>query len=85
MVSPGWANNVAFPIQKPQQPGFDPLIGQAADPTSRTLSGTNKDDPNKLLKLPAQWIINKGGEYFFTPSIPALKNNFALAEGKTEV
>ena len=31
------------------------------------------------LKLDAEWVQSRGGEYFFTPSIPALKKTFALA------
>jgi Dyp-type peroxidase family len=75
-----WANNTAFPPDKPVKlPGFDAIIGQASNPASRTLTGTNPSSQNSELALPAQWVVPKGGEYFFSPSIPALKATFALA------
>jgi Dyp-type peroxidase family len=75
-----WANNDAFPPGKPVKlPGFDPIIGQASNPSSRTLSGTDPSSQSTELALPAQWVVPKGGEYFFSPSIPALKATFALA------
>ncbi|KAL9100162.1 MAG: hypothetical protein Q9163_004427 [Psora crenata] len=76
-IQESWANEINFPIQKPVTPGFDPIIGQAADPTSRTMSGTNPSSQSSTLALPTQWIVTKGGEYFFSPSIPALKDTFA--------
>jgi hypothetical protein len=78
-----WANNPGFPIGKPadQKPGLDALIGQNGgdgDPL-RALSGTDPADPTKSLDLgSAQWVLSKGGEYFFAPSISTLKNVFGL-------
>lgn len=85
----GWANNPTFPIQKPTTPGIDPIIGQVpnastfgpgtpADPV-RTLSGVDPNHQNDQTKLPNLWVLPKGGEYFFSPSIPALKHTFAVA------
>ena len=42
--------------------------------------GTNPTSQSVELSLPTQWVVPKGGEYFFSPSIAALKNTFALAE-----
>ena len=60
-------------------PGFDPIIGQAPNGGVRAMSGVNPKDPNVDLSLPTEWVLSKGGEYFFTPSIPTLKNTFAVA------
>ena len=77
-----WANNTGFPFGKPadQVPGFDPIIGQASgDPGARVMGGTNPQNATQNLPLPAEWVVSKGGEYFFAPSISALKSTFASA------
>ena len=48
------------------------------------MSGTNPNSQATELPLP-EWVIPKGGEYFFSPSIPALKETFALAKPKSEL
>ncbi|KAL9609257.1 MAG: hypothetical protein Q9167_005958 [Letrouitia subvulpina] len=80
-IQRSWANNAGFPIQKPVTPGLDPLIGQTIDSAARTMSGTNPQSQNIDLSLPV-WVVPKGGEYFFTPSIRALKQRFALHHGQ---
>ncbi|MCJ1244609.1 hypothetical protein MMC30_001807 [Trapelia coarctata] len=84
-IQQSWANNEKFPpkagatvVPPVPKPGFDPIIGQAANPSSRTLVGTNPQSQSKELTLNTQWVVPKGGEYFFTPSIKALKETFAL-------
>lgn len=75
-----WVNNAAFPF--PQglpdgvSPGVDPLIGIGPDGT-RTMVGHDPKALNSALPLTAEWVISRGGEYFFSPSIPALKTTFA--------
>ena len=49
------------------------------------MSGTDAKSPSTGLRLPREWVVPKGGEYFFTPSVPALKETFALAESKSEL
>ncbi|ETS85594.1 hypothetical protein PFICI_03619 [Pestalotiopsis fici W106-1] len=72
-----WANNPDFPFPPNGKPGFDPLIGVAPAGTVREMEGAFKNDLTKPLTLTADWVISRGGEYFFSPSIPALKKTFA--------
>ena len=73
----GWADNTGFPIQKPIAPGFDPIIGQNGN-NARSMSGADPKNQSAQLALPTEWVVPKGGEYFFSPSLPALKSTFAL-------
>lgn len=77
-----WANNPGFIFGKNVPPGLDPIIGQTTDGGVRVLSGANPDPKkqNDNLSLTAEWVIPKGGEYFFAPSISALKTIFAQAK-----
>ncbi|KAI0077314.1 peroxidase TAP [Panus rudis PR-1116 ss-1] len=78
-IQKNWANNTGFPFGKPiAQPGFDPIIGQVTSGT-RSITGTDPNAQTTPLPLPAEWVVSKGGEYFFSPSIPALRTTFALA------
>lgn len=72
-----WVNNTDFIFGKNPKPGFDPIIGQAPGAGVRDVTGTNSKDAKASLKLPTDWVISKGGEYFFSPSLPALKTKFA--------
>ncbi|KAG8732477.1 hypothetical protein FRC10_000893 [Ceratobasidium sp. 414] len=76
---PAWANTRNFPPLKAPAgapaliPGFDPIIGQA-NGASRTTLGTTG---GPQLTLPRDFVVSRGGEYFFSPSIRALKTVFA--------
>jgi hypothetical protein len=62
-------------------PGQDPIIGQTND-ANPVMTGTDPKNTVTQLSLPdeaKQWVVSKGGEYFFSPSIPALRDTFALA------
>lgn len=66
------------------EPGFDPIVGQmTADLPPRVLSGADPNNQAPFLTLNEQWVVSRGGGYFFSPSIPALRETFALnkAEG----
>ncbi|KAJ2971030.1 hypothetical protein NUW58_g9531 [Xylaria curta] len=76
-----WANNKNFPPTNASdpnvpEPGIDPIIGVG---TPREMVGASPDPlkANEKLDFMAKWVIPRGGEYFFSPSIPALKNTFA--------
>jgi len=79
-----WANNTGFPFDKNDSPrsGFDPIIGanhfDKPEP-SRDMNGFDANDDTKRLALSNEWVIPKGGEYFFSPSISALQETFAQA------
>ncbi|QRV75637.1 Dyp-type peroxidase family [Ceratobasidium sp. AG-Ba] len=76
-IQRSWANNVDFPPNKGfpagKGPGFDPIIGQDNGQPRGTLG--NNEGPQ--LKMPRDFVVSRGGEYFFSPSIHALKTTFA--------
>jgi hypothetical protein len=59
-----------------EKPGFDAIIGHGRD---RKLLGVDPTATTNELALPTEWVISKGGEYFFSPSLSALQNTFAQA------
>ncbi|TFK38587.1 hypothetical protein BDQ12DRAFT_631188 [Crucibulum laeve] len=78
LLQQGWANNAAFPFTEktPQVPGLDAIIGQGP---GRQLSGIDPNNPATELVLTQDWVIPRGGEYFFSPSIKSLKDTIALS------
>ncbi|KAJ8474877.1 dyp-type peroxidase [Pleurotus djamor] len=90
-IQESWANSPNFPVNAvtsqgpiPQLngvvPGFDAIIGQNGGGGIRQINGTNPSDPTTNITLPdATFVVPKGGEYFFVPSIAALKSKFASA------
>ncbi|PVH81248.1 peroxidase TAP [Cadophora sp. DSE1049] len=82
-----WANNASFPDNNDTDPeipfpGFDPIIGAAhfnKPEPSRQMVGFDAESQGKSLDLSDEWVIAKGGEYFFSPSISALQETFAQA------
>lgn len=73
-----WANNAKFPSPSPELPGLDAIIGQTTGGGTRTITGVISEDTNQPFDLTAEWVISKGGEYFFSPSLPALSSTFAM-------
>jgi Dyp-type peroxidase family len=66
-VQSQWANQDGFPQA---EDGRDPIISQdLADPKF-----TLPRDPEALHLTLSRWVITTGGEYFFSPSIAALKS-----------
>ncbi|KAL9614441.1 MAG: hypothetical protein Q9167_001044 [Letrouitia subvulpina] len=72
-VQRAWSNNEKFPTSKT---GYDALIGQAKDDgmLNITLHSDDEGDLDPGLGQFQKSVTMKGGEYFFVPSISALKN-----------
>ena len=82
-----WSSNPNFPLQAAQDtvtdaaPGEDPIIGNklpqnSPDPANpirtRDVTGTDIQDFGKPLELKDDFVVAKGGEYFFVPPISTL-------------
>ncbi|KAF2707322.1 DyP-type peroxidase [Pleomassaria siparia CBS 279.74] len=74
-----WANSQGFPFPIGDVPGFDPIIGQQTGGGVRQMTGAFASNTSQPINLVAQWVNAKGGEYFFSPSIPTLRDVFAKA------
>lgn len=66
----------SFPFGKTQTVGHDPIIGQAGNNAPRTTFGINPFNTTRSYSIP-EFITPRGGEYFFSPSITALKSTIA--------
>lgn len=42
------------------------------------MSGANPNSPENNIAFPFEFVVSKGGEYFFSPSISALRDSFAF-------
>jgi len=47
------------------------------------MSGVDPKNQSKELGLP-NWVVSRGGEYFFSPSISALRDVFSRSDGAAE-
>lgn len=72
----GWANEPDFPHKGA---GLDPIIGQTNSAGVRHMPGTDPLSQGKDLTIPMQFVVSKGGEYFFAPSISTLRDVFAVS------
>ncbi|CAD6446944.1 913b47fc-6338-4745-ad9f-1369fef5f7d1 [Sclerotinia trifoliorum] len=74
-----WASNHHFPDRKDKfvgehGPGIDAIVGQRQDShPPRSIGLPDGKDPTEARVVLEQWVIHRGGEYFFSPSIKALK------------
>lgn len=89
----GQGNASAPPVEAPPTgtgPGFDSIIGVNAPGKPRFIIGTKPAEADALSTLelvnkPTElafdnvWVVPRGGEYFFSPSISALQETFAQA------
>ncbi|OGM43961.1 hypothetical protein ABOM_008003 [Aspergillus bombycis] len=91
-----WGSNAKFPEHKDKAhvdgPGMDPFIRQRLreDHPEDHISLYNGTDATKTVKvdLGLPWVDARGGEYFFTPSLRALREHFSAdtvsAQGEDE-
>ena len=72
-VQRSWSNSESFPVSST---GYDAISGQAKDGGLLNITLHNEDDGDLVPGLGQfrESCTMKGGEYFFVPSISALKN-----------
>lgn len=90
----GWADTADFPPKPTSKPagkisGLDPIIGQknvdsaalAFDPTKddHVDIGSFPGEETTPLTIPREFVVSRGGEYFFSPSLETLQAKFSLA------
>ncbi|KAF8494772.1 hypothetical protein JB92DRAFT_2995234 [Gautieria morchelliformis] len=70
-----WANNVGFFFDKTSEktPGFDPIIG-ANKGQPRFVHGLDPTNATRSITLVTDFVESRGGEYFFSPPISALRS-----------
>ncbi|KAF7291876.1 Fungal peroxidase [Mycena indigotica] len=68
-----WANNVNF---SKTDTGFDPIIG-ANRGAPRVVNGLDPTLPSRRFTIMTDFIVSRGGEYFFSPSLSALATTFS--------
>jgi hypothetical protein len=75
---PGFVSGKVRPRSSaPLTPGFDPIIGQAADRGAREMDEPYANYPagnrRTTLEIPQQFVVLTAAGYFFMPSISALR------------
>nr|WAW38290.1 DyP-type peroxidase [Chondrostereum purpureum] len=72
-----WANNANFIFGKSDPtPGADPIIG-ALGGAQRPVSGLDPLDPDHDITLQTDFVVSRGGEYFFAPPVSAILDPIA--------
>ncbi|KAJ7698722.1 hypothetical protein B0H17DRAFT_1196819 [Mycena rosella] len=69
-----WANSATFVHSSV---GVVPVIGALAS-AQRVIGGLNLTDFTNTTTLTANFIVSRGGEYFFTPSLSAIANPLSV-------
>ncbi|KAF8139337.1 DyP-type peroxidase [Mycena galopus ATCC 62051] len=75
-----WANNPNFvhPLAGPgPEVGFDPIIG-ANQGAPRLVNGLDPTNAARNFTLIIDFVVSRGGEYFFSPSISAIANTLSV-------
>ncbi|KAF7335654.1 DyP-type peroxidase [Mycena venus] len=69
-----WANNQKFVHSGV---GFDPIIGANAG-AQRPVNGLDPTNTTRNFTLTIDFVVSRGGEYFFSPSISAIANTLSV-------
>ncbi|KAJ7603225.1 DyP-type peroxidase [Mycena polygramma] len=68
-----WANDADF-INSGV--GVDPIVGALAG-AQRVISGLDPTDSTRELTMTTDFVVSRGGEYFFSPSLSAIANKLS--------
>ncbi|KAJ7154720.1 fungal peroxidase [Mycena filopes] len=69
-----WANNANFVHSGV---GVDPVIGALAG-AQRVVAGLDPTDSTKTTTLTTDFVVSRGGEYFFVPSLSAIASKLSV-------
>ncbi|KAJ7725949.1 fungal peroxidase [Mycena metata] len=69
-----WANNAVFVRSGV---GIDPIVGQNSG-APRVVGGLDPTNSTKTTTLTTDFIISRGGEYFFSPSLSAIASKLSV-------
>ncbi|KAJ7636939.1 fungal peroxidase [Roridomyces roridus] len=69
-----WANKPNF-VHTGE--GYDPIVGADAG-APRVVTGLDPTNSTKSLTLPIDFIVSRGGEYFFAPSLSAINTTLSV-------
>ncbi|KAF5375784.1 hypothetical protein D9757_008981 [Collybiopsis confluens] len=58
--------------------GEDPIIGVAAGDGPRHPSGLDPQNSTRVMTIEQDFVVSRGGEYFFSPSLLALQNTLSV-------
>ncbi|THU88576.1 fungal peroxidase [Dendrothele bispora CBS 962.96] len=83
-IQQSWIDNAQFPSPiagiTGNTTGIDPIIGRVAGSATdapRVITGTDPLDTNKAFTIDSEFVISRGGEYFFSPPISALSGRLS--------
>jgi hypothetical protein len=57
--------------------GVDPIIGALAG-APRVISGLDPTNAAKTVTLTTDFVVSRGGEYFFSPSLSAIASKLSV-------
>ncbi|ESK83484.1 dyp-type peroxidase family protein [Moniliophthora roreri MCA 2997] len=81
-IQKNWVDNANFFFGKQVPPGVDPIIGSTNQGpsngnTPRPVSGLDPLDPSRIITIKKDFVVSRGGEYFFSPSLSAILDPIA--------